>query len=57
MPNDVLAMDVRGTAFCRLINIYKVGDPSDEGILVEGERRERGCCTSLSGGLLGRALM
>lgn len=44
MPKGELAMDVRGAAFCHLVNLYKVEDPSDEGFLVEGKRQERGRC-------------
>ena len=44
MPKGQLAMDVRGAAFCHLVNLYKIEDPSDEGFLVEGERQEKGRC-------------
>ncbi|KAJ9494523.1 hypothetical protein H2202_009955 [Exophiala xenobiotica] len=44
MPKGELAMDVRGAAFCHLVNLYKIEDPSDEGFLVEGKRQEKGRC-------------
>jgi hypothetical protein len=44
MPKGELAMDIRGAAFCHLVNLYKIEDPSDEGFLVEGKRQEKGRC-------------
>jgi hypothetical protein len=47
MPEGKLAMDVRGTAFCHLVNLYKVEDRRGEtkpGFEVKGDRQERGRC-------------
>lgn len=44
MLHGELAMDVRGTSFCHLINLYKVTDPIKEEIIVEGRPQERSSC-------------
>jgi hypothetical protein len=42
--NGMLAMDLRGAAFCHLINLYRMNDPGDEGFSVEGDRQNEGRC-------------
>lgn len=51
MLEGSIALDVRGTAFCHLVNLYKTQEPYDEGMTIKGELQECGKCRLVFGWL------
>ena len=40
MKGTALALDIRGRAFCHLVNLYRVEEPTQEVVTVNGKRQE-----------------